>query len=259
MTRKLKKLILLGVSCFLSASVFSQETDKKIEYYTDDDVHRSRWAFQGYYSPMYSNRSLISDELFPTQTFYFLDQSTSGEYSSDYGIDIIYKPSENFQFSLGVAKSSAGYTWDFIRIVDQIQGGGDTIDITFKSRTIAQHINIPLSFYVHQRMNDLWSLEFVPFVEANYLTYLERGIEYTGGGTIDSTSLATSFGDLTDQARKWNWTVGISVGGRYYITDNLSGIVKGTLRYMILPLIDSNGPREVLFQYGGTVGLRYDL
>jgi len=203
---------------------------------------------------------LISNSVLPSQAFYFLDQSTTGSYADDYGLDIIYKPSDAFHFSLGVSKSKGAYTWDFIKIADQIQGGGDTLDITFRSTTTAEHINIPLSFYVHQRMNDDWSLEFVPAIEANYLSRLNRSIEYIGEGEVsDSTDTNTSFGDLTDEARTWNWTVGIGIGGRYWLTDNFSFFVRGKLRYMILPLIDNNGPREVLFQYGGSFGIRYDI
>lgn len=248
----------LALTLLMALPAFAQPED--VEYFTDDEVVRSNWAFQGYYSPMYSNRSLISDDLFPTQEFFFLNQSTTGAYADDYGVDIIYKPSDGFQFALGVSRSRGGYTWDFVKIVDQIQGGGDTIDITFKSTTTAEHINIPFSFIIHQRMNDDWSLEFVPAIEANYLTRLYRGIEYTGDGEIsDSTETDISFGDLTDVARQWNWTVGIGIGGRYWMTDNLSFFVRGKLRYMILPLIDNNGPREVLFQYGGSFGIRYDI
>jgi hypothetical protein len=109
---------------------------------------------------------------------------------------------------------------------------------------------IPLKLNFNTRVNDLWALEVVPAVEFNIMDEYDQRITPNGESTVSS--------DLSSEKQPLNYTVSLSLGGTYYLTESWGVVIRANGRYMLNPIIEkTNFPRETTYSFGANIGLRY--
>ncbi|MDX5327144.1 MAG: hypothetical protein LPK80_12880 [Bacteroidota bacterium] len=249
-----RTFLILGI--FISISTFAQR-EEKIEYYTDSDVRNQIFSIGVRYDPYFTSRTLLTGSVLPSQEYYFLNSSTTGRFGNAYGIDLFFRLNERLDLGVGFERSTGGYTWDFIKILQTTGTISDTVDGDFAVDVDVSYLSIPFRFNFSTQMNDLWALEVAPVFEVNFLEKLNYDLRDSRNIFTPEQRDSIGFGDQKENARQVNYTIGVEVGGRYFITENLSLHMMGILRYMLQPLTENFGPRETLLRYGGSFGLRY--
>ncbi len=249
----MKKLVLF---IFVTAQFAAlAQVDDKIEYYTDSDVHRSIVSLQLGYMPYFSNRRLVANSANPQAGYYLLNSEVTGGFGQAYGGDFIFRLNNNFDVGVGVYNSFANYTWDAVKILDDISGNGDTLGGTFKVDMMAQYINVPIQIGFVSQVADQWWLQVYPAMELNFLQKLERTYQ------IDNPDLKPknndAFGDITDVGTDFNLTINFGLGAEYRVTEKIGIYTRLQFRYMFYPVVKEAVMREVIYTVGAHTGIRF--
>lgn len=235
-------------------AVFAQK-EEKIEYYTDSEVKRSIVSVQAGYMPYFTNRRLIANSVNPQNAYFFLDNSVTGKFGQAYGADILFGLNSNFQVGVGLYNSFAHYQWDYVKIIDQISGNGDTLNGQFKVDIKANYLNVPIQFGFVTQVADYWYLQVFPALELNFLQQLERNY------TIDDPNLRPEnnddFGDITQKGTQFNMTINFGLGAEYRALEKVGIFTRLSFRYMFFEIEEEAAMREVIYTIGGHMGVRY--
>ena len=111
-------------------------------------------------------------------------------------------------------------------------------------------ISIPLKVNFNTSISEVFSLEVIPMVEMNFLDSYVASIDYRDGSVRDTIL------NKSDDLRAFNWTVGLSLGGTYWFSDNWGVFVRASAKYMLNDMIAQDWPRETLINFGGNLGLQ---
>lgn len=241
---RLNLLIILMLPLYL----FAQRRDKeeRIIYFTDDQVKRSSVFLAADGSGIYSNRSVLGQrgagfapgavEQIPRSRATF-----AYHYGGYFGIRL----SRSLEVSFGVSQNNAGW----LNRRTEYEG------IATQTRVRLNQTNLPVHFSFFSKMNDFLILEVVPMLELNMLTSYTEDISMRREPFSDLVKL-----DLVDEARQFNISVGIAIGGRFMLTDQFSFYARPFFRYMVNPILETDDrPREVVWGVGLMTGLRFDF
>jgi hypothetical protein len=112
-------------------------------------------------------------------------------------------------------------------------------------------ISIPLKVNFNTTISDVFSLEVIPMVEMNFLDSYIANFDYK------DPSISDEVRNLSSDLRDFNWTVGLSLGGTYWFSDNWGVFVRASAKYMLNDMIALDSwPRETLINFGANVGLQ---
>ncbi len=250
-----KLLVVIFLASQLVAFAQKEKKNEKIEYYTDSDVHRAIVSVQLGYMPYHSNRRLLAESVNPQAPFFYLNSAVTGDFAQAYGGDLLFKINPNFEAGVGLYNSYAKYTWDAVKIIDDISGNGDTLGGTYKVDMKANYLNVPISFGFVSEVAENWWLQVYPALELNFLQNLERTYQ------IDNPALQPknndAFGDITDLGTQFNLTINFGLGAEYRFADKMGVFTRMQFRYMFYEVIEDAALREVIYTFGGHIGLRY--
>lgn len=240
---------ILMLLLFLPAIIVAQKKEKKekeekITYFTDSKVKRSRVSLAADGAGYFSNRNRLGQGFSQGNTAGDDDPPTTGTFAYNYGGHAIFSLNRSLEVWAGVVYATAGWT----------DHNFDFQDMRTTMRASLEYINIPIQFSFHSEISELLDLEVLPMIELNYLTsYDERVFERRSDVLLTEVDLADD-----PDARRLNYTIGLSISANYKFTDNWSLYMRPFFHYMLNSLIDdSNRPRDVLIGAGLGIGLRY--
>lgn len=232
-------------------AVAQKQKEEKIEYYTDSKVHRSIVSVQLGYMPYYSNRRLVAETVNPQAGYFFLNDATTGKFGQGFGGDLLFNLNSNFQVGIGYYYTQAHYQWDFVKIVDNIDGGNaDTLDVTRWDIRSNFH-TVPIQFGFVTQIAEQWWLQVYPGVELNFLDKLEYDYQVAG-------EPAPRIEDVTDSlGNSFNMAINFGLGAEYRVVPKFGVFARLQFRYYFFPLAEETIFREILYTVGGHVGVRY--
>tara|TARA_R110001592_G_scaffold69489_5_gene213298 strand:- start:20351 stop:21085 length:735 start_codon:yes stop_codon:yes gene_type:complete len=241
----MKKLILL--SLLLSSLSAWAQPDDEIVYYTDSKVSESKFRLHLNANPYYTDMRLINDDAANSLINSFNeDNETRGGFAFNFGLDLFYELAPSFHVGLGVNRAFGRYTVEGA----SLDLDGDGIYFSANDKVEVSMISVPLKVNFNTSISDVFSLEVIPMVEMNFLDSYVANIDYSDP-TIDDTVL-----NLSDDLRAFNWTVGLSLGGTYWFSDNWGVFMRASAKYMLNDMIAQDWPRETLINFGGNLGLQ---
>lgn len=241
----MKKLILL--SLFLSSFSAWAQPDEEIVYYTDSKVSESKFRLHLNANPYYTDMRLINDDAANSLINSFNeDNETRGGFAFNFGLDLFYELAPSFHVGLGVNRAFGRYTVEGA----SLDLDGDGIYFSANDKVEVSMISVPLKVNFNTSISDVFSLEVIPMVEMNFLDSYVANIDYSDP-SIDDTVL-----NLSDDLRALNWTVGLSLGGTYWFSDNWGVFMRASAKYMLNDMIAQDWPRETLINFGGNIGLQ---
>ena len=251
-----RKLFILTLALLCAAPLAAQqdEDEKKkkkddIKYYTDSRTKNSRFSVAANVLPSFLDRRIINSELNGGSGFDVNDDNSEGAFKVNYGMDLFYSLSPNFEFGIGWGIANAGY------IVDDVTfslNRPDTIMVTQDAQV--QSVNMPFKINFSTQLTDIFWLEIVPTVELNFLTKYENTFI---PNDADRQSFEVDFGD---DLRKINYSAGIALGGRFFMADRWRFFFRANIKYMLNDLVLIDGfPRETIFGGGAITGIRYNF
>lgn len=241
----MKKLILL--SLLLSSLSAWAQPDDEIVYYTDSKVSESKFRLHLNANPYYTDMRLINDDAANSLINSFNeDNETRGGFAFNFGLDLFYELAPSFHVGLGVNRAFGRYTVEGA----SLDLDGDGIYFSANDKVEVSMISVPLKVNFNTSISDVFSLEVIPMVEMNFLDSYVANIDYSDP-TIDDTVL-----NLSDDLRAFNWTVGLSLGGTYWFSDNWGVFMRASAKYMLNDMIAKDWPRETLINFGGNLGLQ---
>jgi hypothetical protein len=242
----MKKRILLLVLLGMSLGAFAQKKKGDIDYYTDSNVKTSRFSIDALLFPGYTDRRLINSEVPAGGGLDLVNENATGAFSLNYQLDFIYSVGSALDLSLGIGYMSADYSFDNALFYEN---RNDSIRVNGKAAVGLYTVPFKLNF--NTAMSDAFELEVVPSVELAFVnTYTTTYTPVNG--------MAPFAVDYKARTNDINYLVGISLGGMFNLTENWGLIVRGNIKYMLNPLIEEdNYPREVLYAFGLSTGLRY--
>ncbi len=241
----MKKLILL--SLFLSSFSAWAQPDEEIVYYTDSKVSESKFRLHLNANPYYTDMRLINDDAANSLINSFNeDNETRGGFAFNFGLDLFYELAPSFHVGLGVNRAFGRYTVEGA----SLDLDGDGIYFSANDKVEVSMISVPLKVNFNTSISDVFSLEVIPMVEMNFLDSYVANIDYSDP-SIDDIVL-----NLSDDLRALNWTVGLSLGGTYWFSDNWGVFMRASAKYMLNDMIAQDWPRETLINFGGNIGLQ---
>jgi hypothetical protein len=241
----MKKLILL--SLLLSSLSAWAQPDDEIVYYTDSKVSESKFRLHLNANPYYTDMRLINDDAANSLINSFNeDNETRGGFAFNFGLDLFYELAPSFHVGLGVNRAFGRYTVEGA----SLDLDGDGIYFSANDEVEVSMISVPLKVNFNTSISEVFSLEVIPMVEMNFLDSYVANIDYSDP-SIDDTVL-----NLSDDLRAFNWTVGLSLGGTYWFSDNWGVFVRASAKYMLNDMIAQDWPRETLINFGGNLGLQ---
>lgn len=241
----MKKLILL--SLLLSSFSAWAQPDDEIVYYTDSKVSESKFRLHLNANPYYTDMRLINDDAANSLINSFNeDNETRGGFAFNFGLDLFYELAPSFHVGLGVNRAFGRYTVEGA----SLDLDGDGIYFSANDEVEVSMISVPLKVNFNTSISEVFSLEVIPMVEMNFLDSYVANIDYSDP-SIDDTVL-----NLSDDLRAFNWTVGLSLGGTYWFSDNWGVFVRASAKYMLNDMIAQDWPRETLINFGGNLGLQ---
>ncbi len=245
----MRKIFTLSLVLF-GLGLMAQPDDDEIVYYTDSKVNNSRFNLALNLNPYYSDMRLInndaSNSLFNT---YSQEFDAKGSFVFDYGLDLFYEIGSSFHIGVGIARAHGAYTWQDVVL--------DTLSPNLRADNEVEisMISIPIKVNFTTRISETFSLEVVPMVELNFLDKYDGRISYNGA----SGAPADSSFNLNDDLQDLNWSVGIALGGTYWINNEFGIFVRGSVRYLLNDMVRPEGytwPRETLLNFGLNTGLK---
>jgi hypothetical protein len=245
----MKKLFTLFLIALCLGAI--AQPDDEIVYFTDSEVNDSRFALALNLNPYYTDIRLINDDATTSQLSTFSDEfEATGAFVFDYGMDLFYEIGTSFHVGIGIARSHCAYTWNDIAFDTTMP------NILADNKVEVSMITVPIKVNFTTRLSDVFSLEVVPMVELNFLDSYSASLTYNGaaGAPADSTF------NLNDRLKDVNWSVGIALGGTYWLTNEWGVFVRGSVRYLLNDMVQSSAdfdwPRETLLNFGLNTGVR---
>lgn len=231
---------------FVPSLLFAQKKQKeeKIIYFTDSEVKRSRISLATDGAGFYSNRNRLGQGFNPGGAAGDDEPSTNGTFAWNAGGHIIFSLNRSLEIWTGVVYATAGWTDRHFEFND----------MRTTMRANLEYINVPIQFSFHSAINEILDLEVLPMFEVNILSaYDESVYERSNNVLLNTTNLAED-----PDARRINYTIGLSISANIKFADNWSVYTRPFFHYMLNSLIDdSDRPRDVLIGAGLGVGLRY--
>lgn len=227
----------------------AQKDDKnEIVYYTDSDVRDFRLGVALNANPMNTDLRLINDDLGEGGTFKATTDVADGTWKVNYHLDLIYELNSTFDLSVGFGYAYGGYT---LQNINYFGEGIDTLAGDY--RVGVGMYTIPIKINFNSSISEVFDLEVVPMVELNFINRYQ-------GSFLLANQTTQPLGDVSDKLQKTNYSVGIMVGGQYWVTDDFGFFARGGIKYMLNQMVDSDAfPRETLLNLGANVGVRYNF
>lgn len=224
---------------------YAQPGDDDVVYFTDSKVKHSRFSTAFILNPNFTNRRLINDEI-PTGGGFDLPTSDAkGAFQLNYNLDLFYSIGPSFDVGIGFGRSTALFE---VENISYYQDRLDTVNADLSVRTGMYTVPIKLNF--NSTVTDLWDLEVVPGVELNFFDVYDQ--------TITPDGEEADFRDLSSKTVGFNYSVNLSLGGTYKLSDSWGLVIRGNVRYLLRPIIEeSNFPRETIYNFGTNIGLKY--
>lgn len=240
----MRHVLLLLLVLPLFAVGQKKEKEERITYFTDSNVKRSRVSLALDGSGYYSNRNRLGQGFSQGSVTSDDDPSTSGTFAYNYGGHLVFSLNRSLEVWAGVVYATAGWTDHHF----------DFNDIRTTMRASLEYINIPIQFSFHSEISEMLDLEVLPMIEINLLSsYDEVVYERRSDVLLNKTDMAAD-----PDARRLNYTIGLSISANYKFADNWSLYMRPFFHYMLNSLIDdSDRPRDVLIGAGLGLGLRY--
>jgi len=242
----MRKWIVMPV-ILLSCTVWAQKNDD-IDYYTDSKVKNSRLSLALNLNPNYTDRRLINDEVPSGGGFDLPNENAVGAFQLNYNLDFYYSLGAAFDVIVGFGRSAASYSIDNVQLY---QGVSDTINT--KLDVDVSMYTIPVRLNFNTSVTDVFDLEVVPVVELTFVDKYDQVFTPSNG----SASISN---DLSGSVRSINYTVGLALGGTFWIADRWGIIARGNAKYMLNAIIEQdNFPRETPYSFGLDLGLKYSF
>ena len=242
----MNKLILLLALFPMIVVAQRGQKEEKITYFTDSEVKRSSFSLATDGSLFYNNRSRIGEGFTPGQSGSTDDlPSTNGTLGWNSAFHLVWRITGSLEVWGGVAYAIGGWTDKHTEYMDQNSITKASLDF----------INFPIQFNFRSQLNDLWDLEILPMIEINMLNSYTEDVYLRSNPDIRLIS-----SELTQDARLFNYTIGLSISARYRFYENWSMHFRPFFHYMLNSLIDDpDRPRDVLYGTGLSVGFRYQF
>ncbi|MCX8148797.1 outer membrane beta-barrel protein [Thermaurantimonas aggregans] len=225
--------------------IAQKDGKEKIVYFTDSQTKKSNISLALNVNPYLTNRRIMSDSVglggLPIGSSN--ESRTSPVFAYSFGGDLIFRLASSLELWAGVQYGTLGFRDRNYEFNQQ------TYDLTSK----LSFINVPIQFSFRGSITEVFDLEFIPLIQINFLrSYTGRISDKQSGSQIDQF-------DMTNEARKINYTVGISLSGNFRLAEEYSIFVRPFFHYMLNPMFENNAnfPRERYFSTGLTIGLRY--
>ena len=242
----IKKISLIAM-LFLSAIAYAQPGDEDVVYFTDAKVKHSRFSIVLLGNPNYTDRRLINDEIPSGGGFDLPSENADGGFQLNYNLDLMYSIGPSFDVGIGFGRSTAYFE---VNDISYYQNRADTVNANLAVRT--GMYTVPIKFNFNTTVTDLWDLEVVPGVELNFFNVYDQMITPDGEEEVKT--------DLSSLVESFNYSVNLSLGGTYKLSDSWGLVIRGNVRYLLKPIIEeSNFPRETIYNFGGNIGLKYDF
>jgi hypothetical protein len=237
------------IGWLLCSTLAMRAQDEDIEYYTDSDVKRSIASLQVGYMPYYTSRRLLSESVNPQASYFFLNSSITGKYGNGYGFDLLFSVNSSLQLGIGLYNTTTHYQWDFVKIVDNIEGGNsDTLTVT-RWDNKARYLTMPIQFGFVTQVAEQWWLQVYPALEVNFLQELTYEYELADGRQETQ--------DRIQDARDVNLAISFGLGGEFRPLPKWGIFTRLQFRYFFFPNVEDEIVTEVIYTLGGHVGLRY--
>lgn len=242
----IKKISLIAM-LMLNALAYAQPGDDDVIYFTDSKVKHSRFSAALLLNPNYTSRRLINDEIPSGGGFDLPTEEANGAFQLNYNLDVFYSIGPSFDVGIGFGRSSAYFE---VNDVSYYQNRLDTVNADLSVRT--RMYTVPIKFNFNTTVTDLWDLEVVPGVELNFFDVYDQTFSPDGEEDV--------YSDLSSMVESFNYSVNLSLGGTYKLSDNWGLVIRGNVRYLLKPIIEeSNFPRETIYNFGANIGLKYDF
>ncbi|MCC5915807.1 MAG: hypothetical protein JJU02_00625 [Cryomorphaceae bacterium] len=226
-----------------------KDKEEKIVYFTDANVKRSSISVAADGSGFYSNRSRIGGGFTPGQGSLNDDlPKSNGVFGWNSGFHIVWRVASSLEIWSGVSYASGGW-------IDKHTYLTMENEIPTQTNVYLDFINIPIQFSFRSEMNELWDLEVLPMFEFNLLNRYSEDIYHR-----NNTDVRIESRDMASEARRVNYTIGLSLSGRYKFDEHWSLFIRPFFHYMFNSLIDDpERPREVLYGVGLSTGVRFQF
>lgn len=241
---------ILSLLLLVSGMAIAQPGDDDIEYFTDSKVKHSRFSAALILNPNYTDRRIINDELPPSGGGYdLIDTKAKGSFQLNYNAEFFYAIGGSFKVGMGFGRAAASYEVDEIRYYDN-RPNNDTVKASLA--VDVSMFTVPIKLNFNTRVSDLWSLEVVPALELNFVDKYNQVVTPVGESAISS--------DLSSRVQSLNYTVNLSLGGTYHLSEAWGIVVRGKGGYMLNAIIEEvDFPRETTFNFGVNLGLSYQF
>jgi hypothetical protein len=238
----------LLIACLALPSLLWAQPDEETVYFTDSDVRNSRFALALNVNPVWTDLRIISDELGLNAGGITVDEDEAmGSFQLNYHMDLIYKLNESFEISVGFGQAFGGYRLEGITYF----GSGDSILVD--DEVDISMYTVPIKINFNSSISDVFDLEVVPMLELNFISKYQANFSPLDNSADFSIP-------YTDDAQNMNYSVGLALGGTFWVSDNWGLFIRGGIKYMLNQMIDlQDFPRETLINYGGNVGVRYNF
>ncbi|MFN3951340.1 MAG: hypothetical protein ACK4KT_02940 [Thermaurantimonas sp.] len=160
-----------------------------------------------------------------------------------FGGDVVVRLASSLELWLGAQYGIVGFHDPNYEFQDKL----------YDLRSRLDFVNVPIQFSFRGSITEVFDLEFIPLIQLNFLR------NYRGKAFDKQTGAELIQFDITEQAEKFNITVGVSLSGNFRLIEEFSVFVRPFFHYMLNPMFENseNFPRERYFSAGLTVGLRY--
>lgn len=225
---------------------WAQEED--IVYYTDSEVKDSRLGLALNVNPVYSDLRIINNQLgLGGADFQLEDENAVGSFQLNFHGDLTFDLSPTFELSAGFGRAYGRFT---LEDVQYFGVNNDTNLATY--RADIRMYTVPIKINFHTALSEIFDLEVIPAVELNFIDRYRATFDPQPAG------LNTFQEDYTDETQRLNYSVGLSLGGTFWMSDKLGLFARGTVKYMLNQMVDlETFPRETLLNYGLNLGVRY--
>jgi hypothetical protein len=225
-----------------------KDKDDEIVYYTDSDVKNFRLGVALNANPVNTDLRLINDDFGEGGAFTATSDEASGTWKVNYHLDLIYELSSTFDLSVGFGYAYGGYT---LGDVDYFGGGLDTLTADYQVDVSMYTVPVKINF--NSSISEVFDLEVVPMIELNFIDRYQ-------GQFLVAGQTPQPLGNVNDSLQSTNYSVGIMVGGQYWVTNDFGFFVRGGIKYMLNQMVDIDAfPRETLLNLGANVGVRYNF
>ncbi len=241
------KAFFAGVLILSNLALLAQDED--IEYFTDSKVKHSIVSIQAGYMPYYTSRRLLSETVNPQADYFFLNSAITGKFGQGYGFDLLFGINSNFQVGVGLYSTTTHYQWDFVQILEDIQGGNPDTLVVNQWDNRASYLTVPIQFGFVTQIAEQWWLQVYPALELNFIQSIEYDYQLADGRQIIQDKLA--------DARDLNMAINFGLGGEFRPVPKVGIFTRLQFRYFFFPNIEDEIVTEVIYTLGGHVGLRY--